>query len=343
MPSKQHNPVIDALRFVSILAVVLVHTTTRTLETTSYALEKVPFTLFLNQAARFAVPLFFMISGYVLELNHSHNTNYLMYLKKRTNRILIPYVFWSAIYYFFIYNQNKDTFLGTLFTGNASYQLYFIPSLIIFYLIFPLIHKFYDIICNKWILLLLGILEVLLLYLNYDVQSIKLFYPLTVALLNYFYFIFGIFLAHNQEKVISLIKKFKLLLFAGSVFLASLIFYEGLTGYLKTHNYVMFYSQWRPSVLFYSIFAGGFLYWVFDRGFVNSGVIKTLSRLSFFVFFIHVIILETLWSLFFRNLFQINYVQQFWFDPLYFLLVASVSFGIAYIAHKLPYLSRLTG
>jgi len=47
--------------------------------------------IFLNQIARFAVPMFFMISGFVLELNYDGNTGFWQYLKKRFSRIFIPY------------------------------------------------------------------------------------------------------------------------------------------------------------------------------------------------------------------------------------------------------------
>ena len=114
-------------------------------------------------------------------------------------------------------------------------------------------------------------------------------------------------------------------------------------GFINTHNYLVFYSQWRPSVLIYTFFIGGFLYWVFDRKLSNSIFFKTLSRLSFFVFFIHVIILEQLWYWGFKSIFSEKFVAQLWFDPVFFLSVAGVSFGLAFIAHKIPYLSKITG
>ncbi len=340
---KQHNPVLDALRFVSILAVLLIHTTTRTLEASSYNLQQLPWTLFLNQTSRFAVPLFFMISGFVLELSHSHNKNYVMYIKKRANRIIIPYVFWSAIYYFLVFGKHKPPFIDSLFAGNASYQLYFIPSLIIFYLLFPLLHKYCSIICNKWSLIILGILQIIILYFDYNIHSISLFYPLSVALLNYFYFIFGIWLSKNQDLFKKILKKWKILLFLGSLLFAFLIFYEGFTGYMKTQNYLKFYSQWRPSVFIYSFLIGGFMYALFDKGFASSKIIKSLSKLSFFVFFVHVAILQFTWLYFLKNIFSINLAKQLWYDPLYFLFVAVASFAIAYVVHKIPYLSKITG
>ena len=124
---------------------------------------------------------------------------------------------------------------------------------------------------------------------------------------------------------------------------AYLVFYEGLNGYLSTLSYLTFYSQWRPSVLIYTIFLGGFSYWLFDKNILNPAVVKILSRLSFFVFFTHVIILEILWSLIGVKIFQLQFAQNLWWDPAFFTAVTLISFLIAYIVHKIPYLSKLTG
>src|SRR5258708_3540298 len=113
---KQYNPAIDLLRISAIIGVIFIHTTTKTLEASNYDLVKIPWTLFLNQIFRFAVPLFFMISGFVLELNYPFHVNYFTYLKKRCVRILMPYIFWSAIYYFFVYKQHTTNFFQTLLT-----------------------------------------------------------------------------------------------------------------------------------------------------------------------------------------------------------------------------------
>lgn len=344
---KLYNPVIDILRTISILAVILVHTTTKTLEASSYDLLNTSWTLFLNQAARFAVPMFFMISGFVLELNYHLHESYLTYLKKRFSRIFIPYLFWSIIYYFFVYYKGRDpNFISALLRGDASYQLYFIPSLLIFYLLFPIIHKYYKVIGNRWIIISLGLIELFLLFYDYNIYPIQFYYPITITLLNFFVFILGVSLARNQERFLNFIKKWKIILLSGTVFFAIFIFYEGLNGYLKTHNYLTFYSQWRPSVLIYTILLAGSLYWIFNRKLKLISLIKTFSKLSFFVFFTHVIFLEILWNGFLKNVFEKSngsIAQTIWYDPLYFLAVTIISFGVAFIIHKIPKLSKITG
>jgi probable poly-beta-1,6-N-acetyl-D-glucosamine export protein len=342
-----YDPVIDSLRITAILAVIFIHSTTRILEVTSYHLINTLPTLFANQIFRFAVPLFFMISGIVLELNYNLHESYLAFLKKRIGRIFIPYIFWSVIYYYFIYAKNRDpNFINAIFRGDASYQLYFIPSLLILYLLFPLIHRCFGIIGNKFVLIFLGLIELALLYVDYNIKPFYLYLPIRVMILNYFVFIFGIKIAQNKQKFIDYINKWKGLLgFTGIVF-ALFVFWEGFAGFLKSHNYLTFYSQWRPSVLIYTLSLSGFLYWAFGRLSKFTKQIKLVAKFSFFVFFIHVLILEILWYVLFKNIylnFQNLFFTQIVFDVLFFLSVAIISYALAYCCHKLPYLSKITG
>ena len=210
---KQYVKSIDAMRVMAILAVILIHTTTRTLEAAKYNLAGFPVSIFLNQIARFAVPLFFIISGFVLEISWDDGLNYFSFIKKRFSRIFIPYIFWSVIYYFFVYNQNPENFIQVILKGDASYQLYFIPTLCIFYLLFPLLHRFYSFISNKSILVLLFVSEALLLYRDYFINTFKYPDPVHIAILSYFFFIIGIVAAHKKEMIMQFTKKWKYIIF----------------------------------------------------------------------------------------------------------------------------------
>lgn len=322
---------VDALRAISILAVVLIHTTTRVLEKSGYNLHDFQFTLFLNQASRFAVPLFFLISGFVLELNHHLNVSYWRYFKKRVNRVFVPYVFWSAIYYLFIFRTNPDGFLKSLVTGSASYQLYFIPSLLIFYTIFPVLHKFYKYLTNIWVLAVLCILEILVLYVEYHVKNISAPYPVSVFIFNYYIFLIGMTVSHNREQIMVFLNKIKYILAFLSVTLAGYIFWQGKTGYYRTYNIDAFYSNWRPSVFTYTLILAGVLFYFFNKYDIGRKYFIKLSKLSFFVFFAHVAILESLWR------------YLVWNDLIFFGVISSLSFISAYIFHKIPGVYKITG
>jgi surface polysaccharide O-acyltransferase-like enzyme len=343
---KTYNQAIDVMRITSILAVVFIHTTTKTIEATSFDIRRVPWTLLLNQICRFAVPLFFMISGFVLELNYPFHPSNISYLKKRISRILIPYIFWSGIYYFLVYRQHTNNLFYGLLAGNASYQLYFIPTLFIFYIIFPFIHKSYRIIANIWALLFLGVLQMILLYYDYYIHSLPFFYPLSIGLLNYFVFFLGIVASHHEKRIMILVNKWKYFLIPITMFFAGYIFYEVESRYLKTLNYLDIYTQWRPSVFLYTILLASLLYYFLHKINFPIVIVKTLSELSFFVFFIHVIVLEIIWNKLGIYIFQLTnkrIAQEVWYDPLFFILVSSISFFIAYAVHKIPLLAKLTG
>jgi probable poly-beta-1,6-N-acetyl-D-glucosamine export protein len=337
--SSQYHPAVDALRVISILAVIAIHTTTRTLEVTHFDLSHTLWTLYLNQAARFAVPLFFMISGFVLELSYSHHSGFLSYLKNRISRLFIPYLVWSAVYYFFIYTHHSDTFWSALLSGSSSWQLYFIPTILLFYLVFPLLHSIYRHLSRPAILLVLGTFQLYLLYQDYFYHSISFFYPLVIALLNFYIFILGMVAFHHYQLLLRLVSRWKILLAVITVLLSLYVFREGYLQYQQTNNYLSFYSQWRPSVFFYTLSLAGLLYSLFSRTSIPVSLVKSLSGLSFFVFFFHIIVLEFIWKHWgiFQN------IRQLWFDPVFFFLVACLSFTAAFLVHKVPGLAKITG
>ena len=345
--TRTYYPAIDLLRIIAILAVILIHTSSKTLAVSGHDLDRLPWTLYLNQASRFAVPLFFMISGFVLALSYLFYASYFSYLKKRVNRILIPYIFWSAVYYVFVYNNNTKNFFEVLIKGEASYQLYFIPALLLFYLLFPIIHTYYKVITNRWVLIPLGILELGLLYYDYYIHALPApIYPVRVMIVNYFIFILGVATSHHKDLILSILVKWRLALLILVLGLSVYIFFEGYTIHTLTHQARSFLSQWRLSVFVYTLAIAALVYSLSVKNLEKLSIIKTLGRLSFFVFFIHVIILEAIWLAVGSVLYhQTNghIAEQIWYDPLFFFTVTFLSFLIAYLAQKIPGLSKITG
>lgn len=341
---KIYNPTIDYLRVISILAVILIHTTTRILEASGYNLNSYSLTLFLNQIFRFAVPLFFMISGFTLELSYPFHSSYFSFFKKRINKILIPYVLWSTFYYFFVYKKHALDYIHALFLGTASYQLYFIPTLLIFYFLFPLIHNLYIKLSNKWVILILGIIQISILYYDYYIHAFPFYNVINIAFFNYYLFLLGILSRHHIDRILTFVQQLKWLLVPSAIILGAFIFIEGKTLFLKTHNYIYFYSQWRPSILLYTILLSSILYYMLRKADKYSQTIKALSRLSFFVFFIHVLILEMLWySVGIKVFPHVHGLTAEAFANLaFFAAVTCFSFTIAFLTHKIPKISRIT-
>jgi uncharacterized membrane protein len=230
--------------------------------------------------------------------------------------------------------------------GNASYQLYFIPTLCIFYLLFPLLHDIYKIISSKVFLVLLFISQFLLLYQDYFVKEFRFADPIHIAILANFFFITGIVAAKNKEWINLFVCRRKYVLLFITFGAGIYVFNEGVTRFLKTGNYLSYYSQWRPSILIYTLLVGLVFFYLFEKNKLQFSVIEKLSKLSFFVFFVHVIVLEVAWSLFGKSLFSLtsgNAIGKIFFDPIFFVTVAGISFFIAFLLHKIPRLYKLVG
>ncbi len=336
---------IDFLRIFAILGVLLIHTTTRTLEASNFDLIGFSWTLFLNQAVRFAVPLFFIISGFVLEVSW-RDESYWKFIKRRFSKILIPYIFWSLIYYFFVYNQNHDNIAKVLLTGNASYQLYFIPSLCVFYLIFPFLHKYYKLISNKFILIFLAVSQLYFQYRDYYVRYLDFDDPFRIVILAYFFFIIGIVAARSKEKINLFVHKWKYVLVPLAVANCIYVFWEGKVRYLTTGNYLSYYSQWRPSVFIYTFLMGLTLFRLFNKTKFQTFIIEKLSKISFLVFFNHVIFLEITWRFIGVYIFSLiggSLLGKIIFDSIFFFIVFSISFIISFFLHKIPKAERIIG
>jgi len=332
---EKYNYSIDLLRILSILSVVIIHIATKSLELTKYDLVHHPLIMFFNQAPRFAVPLFFLISAFVLELNYPQNFNYFTYLKKRFSRLFLPYLFWSAIYYFIIFPNNSHSFLINLLSGDSSYQLYFIPSLFIFYLFFPLIHRQINFLKNKISIIIFGIIQLLILSFDYYFHPLPLPHPISVFLLNFDIFILGILASHYQNNILYFVKKHHKLFYFTVVALSLFITWQGRSIYLRTNNYLSFYSQWRPTVFIYTLIVASLLMFLFNKLKINTNIVKKIASYSFFVYFVHIVFIEIIYRYLPLSLFATPILP--------FLMVIIASYLLAFIFSKIPYLSKITG
>lgn len=340
---------IDALRVLSILAVIFIHSTTKTLANIDHNVVDGALSLYLNQASRFAVPLFFLISGFVLELNYK-DLSWLSYFKKRTAKIALPFVFWSFIYFYLGWGMDVSKFVSMDFVrifinGKASYHLYFIPTLVIFYIAFPFLHKFLLVLRKIPVFLLLWFVQILLLSFDYYVSPFKINEILRITLLTYSMFITGMLASLYKDKLLNFASRFWFILASTIVILSGIIFFHvvELTTLRKTTSFI--YNQHSPLNYFYTLLVALLGSYLFNKTHILSRPIKKLSSLSFFVFFVHVLVLTNLWNWFIKTRISNDnsLLKELWFDPSFFLAICIISFGIAYVVHKIPYASKITG
>lgn len=139
---------VDFIRSVSVFFVIVIHTASPL----SYQWGDIVQSDWLigisyNSFARVSVPLFFMLSGYLL-LNIQHESM-LDFFRKRFQKIFTPFLFWS-LFYLFIANSYKNytiingikAVVYALLTTSTSYHLWFLVDLLSIYLFVPLIRIF---------------------------------------------------------------------------------------------------------------------------------------------------------------------------------------------------------
>lgn len=103
------------VRGICIIAVVAIHVLAEYQQRCkNIRLEWVLFRQLLN----FAVPTFIFMAGYFTNVSKVNGSIGRYYLK-RVERLLIPYLLWSTLYYL-LRGHRQSNFLNVLVTGNAS-------------------------------------------------------------------------------------------------------------------------------------------------------------------------------------------------------------------------------
>lgn len=141
---------LDLARVCAMLAVILIHATS------AYIGAESRFTLFGanaafwgNQLARFAVPLFILLSGISLRLSDRGESAARFY-RKRLTKIGLPYIAWSLVYELAengfspaaLFTAERLPALGNaLLLGRAASHLYFIVVLLQLYLLYPALRR----------------------------------------------------------------------------------------------------------------------------------------------------------------------------------------------------------
>lgn len=131
---------IDRYKFFAFVAVVLIHT--------SHALEAKGLSAlgFVDQFSRFAVPFFFLASGYFLGLKGRVG---IIEFKRRTGRIVTIFAFWST-FYVLLDQPSMEEFLSIKYlakwalSGGPGYHLWFLPSLLICLGVFLALHSVFS-------------------------------------------------------------------------------------------------------------------------------------------------------------------------------------------------------
>jgi surface polysaccharide O-acyltransferase-like enzyme len=338
---------VDLIRVVAIFLVVLIHVSGQL----TNAWGKIPNDQWIiadiyGGIARVAVPLFFMISGYLL-LPRSESLR--IFYTKRMPKILIPFVAWSLIYLGWYCGNHPNICTpgfawDLLLVQGTYYHLWFLYSLISIYLVLPVLRLMVRPDTDKgilWYLLALWLIfqPILTIAHKFWNFSIKINAPLATGFLCYF--VLGYLLGEIT------LSRTRIFLSAIVWVFSALITIVGT--YLFTRNSGefdgFFYDFVSINVILASSAAFMLLRWISEANIFASStayaLMRTFAISTFGIYLIHILVIEVLsgWIPFLHiNSFMGNAV---WSVPLVAIIVFALSFLIVRILQKLPILKYI--
>lgn len=295
MNNREHLQEFDFLRALATLTVIGIHISAAYVYTSMWG-------CLANQIARFAVPLFLIMSGFLLfhaDLNKPSFSARDFY-HRRFGKILWPYFLWS-LFYACLNGIMGASLLAALLQlpfqllwGTAYYHLYFVVIIIQLYLLYPLLYRW--MIRAPRICLLTGLALTLtcqIMLNQYSLGQLALprqlnnlslvFFPVWI-----FFFVFGMFAARYKASLAGLIKNRRGQLALLWIISLALVVIDG---YL--HN--TYGSSSRPTVMLYTLCSFFFFYALAlnFRGYSRT-IIDWLARQSFLIYLLHPLVLTSL-------------------------------------------------
>jgi surface polysaccharide O-acyltransferase-like enzyme len=291
----------------------------------------------INSVGRFAVPIFVMLSGYLL-LGRYENLS--EFLRKRISRIFIPFLIWSLVYMLYANFKGLSAertpwelgaFIKTLLVGNGggAGHLWFVYMLLGLYAFTPIISRWIRQATETEIVFFL----ILWVLCNTGFDLFEKKYGLSVKFdFRYFtgylgYFVLGYWLGNKEIKLSALaLSLIFLSAWAVVVYVCYVVsFAKGQ--YTTDHTYYLSLAVMLMSASIFLWFKK-----VGDKALWPSWIAE-LDASSYGMYLVHFLILRILS----RN-YRINYS---WHHPLlgiiiHFLLCAIVSYLIVKILSKIP-------
>jgi surface polysaccharide O-acyltransferase-like enzyme len=340
---------INYLRAIAIIGVLIIHTTDDTVavrELTGLTF----FLMYIEELVRFSVPMFVFVSGFVLHSKYKSELPMKEFYKKRFTVILIPYLIFSVIYCVvnehlgIIQTVTFNSVITSIFNFNASGHFWYIKLILTFYLFYPIIIAYYEIIKDS-----VGtytfptlFMSILIMYL------LGTFIPeFRFALDNPFkyliYFMFGIYINDNYEQTFLSLKRLSLKKIISLIILiVSLPFFSmflDLDPRLNTHfsSPIPYYYQLTlisTHILHMSIFMFC-LYFILSYK-PRIEILEKIGEYSYGIFLVHAI---------FHNLITLYILPYFSISPtslIFYIILFTLMFTASYYTVKLMLTNHLT-
>lgn len=339
----------DIIRIIAALMVVMIHVTSHYVTNESLSSSEFFIANIFSAIARCAIPLFLMLSGALL-LDEKKDFDIKKAISSSKTMFIILYI-WSFIYTILFdviwpLINNETIYLKEIINSFifGHYHEWYLFMLIGLYLITPILKK----IVNKenkelvkWFIVLSIIFRFVPVFLNFIINThlggnsllSTYFEGFKLSFLNSYvtYYLLGWYLTNIDLK-----KKNRLIIYILGI-IGLLITIIGPILYSDIdRSYSLFYSDGSIHILLYSIGLFVLIYYLFK----NKNSLKyektlfTLSKLTFGVYLIHLLVLE-----FPRKLININSI--FLEIIIHFTITGLVSFLAVYIISKIPLIKKI--
>lgn len=331
MKSKERIIWIDSIKILACVMVVALHSISSGVRDGIYKSG-----LWIYYLGTFAIPLFLMVTGY-LQLKKD-GVNYRYILKKIINILIIVFVWTSSIFLvkLFFHAENKSFFIetvGSLFQKGSFSHFWYLGSLIIIYIMLPVLQKMYKSKFFKYYIALFIVLnivsDIVFIYLynkygfvfkNNIIQTFRIW-------IWVLYFLIGGFLHKCSNKIMKWSEK-KLIVLTITCIAITLLYEIKFSNMLYGNMYAeSFYSS--PLVIVTSIL----IFVTISKFRIKNIAISKISSLTMGVYIIHLLVLSI-----------INRIMQFnnnYFLVLNFLITIIVSLVVSFVISKIPKLNSL--
>lgn len=301
---KNYNFSIDFIRGIAIIFVVILHI----LSLEQFQSNQLEWWLkaIVESVAKSGVPLFIMISGYLL-LATSKITKISDFYKKRLARIGIPILFWTLFYYvaynlYFGQNINLTKFLYDIFYLNIFYHLYFLYIILGLYLLTPFFINVYSKTKRIYKLLIIAVLftsSLLYMFIHYYTSYRYNYWTILTVFIPFIpYYLVGDYL----RSCVLTYKRFMLLLILYFLILCSTLLVKfNISSNIKLENQEM-YLSYLLDALSINVFTISIITFLLLLYIGKSKLLilskfykkffKNISNLSFGIYLIHPFILS---------------------------------------------------
>ena len=342
---------VDALRFVSVLLVITIHVSAPILfEWKNLSYRSFMIGNLYDSFSRVCVPLFFMLSGYLLLSKQESKRDF---YRKRLRKILIPFVAWSFLYLLWDGYYSEGGYSFVFFVKSLFYEmvrrptaghLWFFYALISIYLIVPILRRFVSAASTSDLWYLVGLWfisePVLFSFEKFSGIDIRNHFAFLLGYLGYF--LLGYILSRHNYTRKQVIFFFVLYVFlsAETAILTRDLSFE------KDRLFLYFYGDFTPNIVLMSAsFFILFRYWAQNEGFLLppriSSLLKVLGQTSFGVYLIHGIVLSSLERGYFGFTLSYKTGDPMFFVPLTVIVIYFISFVAVFLLRKIPVLRAI--